>query len=461
MNYIGKFIHAVFLLFLLAVAAAVPAFPVLKARLVIALPILLVFLLWGLSRTPRVRGLLLRIREGIDACPERLYTALILIVPAVIQIAAILIIRPVPVHDARFVIDQAVRFAQTGSMPPLTYYAPGQIWWYAAFFRVFGAGDLVAQLSHVPLAVLAVLVCYRTARQWTPDHARGLSALFALYPAWIFYILVTPYYFYLYTLLILLMVWAIGQALRDGQWLWAALAGLAAGTAALTKAVALIAPMQIAAAMMCGRVKRKALIILSFVLVMTAVLMPWSIRNYRVFNAWVPVCTSGGLVLLSANHPDSNGLYSPVPDETLIKTPENMLAHSRECEEEAWRIIREHPVFFLERAVKKFIHTWGNEATYAELINRRGKKAPWLDNAMASLSQTAWVGLVLSCVILILRGRAGARPSKEGVMICLLEIIILSNALVYLVYEGGARHHLPMVPLLLLWMTASKNGSNE
>ena len=119
-------------------------------------------------------------------------------------------------------------------------------------------------------------------------------------------------------------------------------------------------------------------------------LFPWVKRNNDVLGEPVPVCTSGGLVLWSANNPESNGLYSSIPDEQEITDPLEMAAYSRACSEKAKAWIMENPGSFLRLVVLKHLHSWGNETTYAELLNIRGEVSGLLDLGVSFVAQTGW-----------------------------------------------------------------------
>jgi len=43
----------------------------------------------------------------------------------------------------------------------------------------------------------------------------------------------------------------------------------------------------------------------------------------------------------------------------------------------------------------------------------------------------------------------------------LAAILVLTHGMVYLVFEGGARHHLPLVPLLLIVAVGSGCGDEQ
>lgn len=377
------------------------------------------------------------------------------VLPALVQLISLLFMRPEPRYDGLFVFEQAVAFYQTGEMPPLTYYPPAQHWYYAAWFALFGPSVLVAQMSQIPLHALVTWLTLGIARRLAPVFARAAALVVAWYPSFLFYVLTTPYYHYLYTASVLATAWGWLAAFERPR--NAFLAGLASGWGALAKAVQLIAPAQAVFFWMlasigsqqnwlnAGLIKR----VLLFVAGMIVVIAPWTYRNWLVFRDWVPICTSGGLVLLSANSPDSNGLYSPLPDRVEISTPREMLAHSRACAAQAKAYIRENPKRFFQVAGIKLLHTWGGEATFAELINFRGHSLVRAGDTFRLLFFSGWVMLTFFWAGSILRG--SSRPSVDAMILS----VIASNMAVYMVFEGGDRHHLPFVPLLAITSFAS------
>lgn len=441
-------------LFPLIVAGCVLAFPAYKGMVVGYVPVfaglaIAVALLLGKDAASRA------------AAPDHRYVWSILLyaAPALVQFGLLLVFRPAPLFDGLFVYRHAEVLAATGAMDPMTYYPPAQTWWYASWFAAFGVSPLVAQLSQIPLSLGVTWTVYQLTRNLADERSARLAALAtAWYPSFVVYVLTTPYYHYLYTLLTVVMTWGVmrfHQSDRFGVGLgWMLVAGLAAGAGALTKAVQLIAPLQVLTwwfvlGLRTSPPWRKwASGFAVFAFGMAAWLGPWMLRNHQVFDDWVPVCTSGGLVLYSANNPDSNGLYSAMPDEVVLSTPAEMLAHTRWCSDQAKRFMVEQPLAFLDLAWRKFLHTWGVEATFTELINWRGEGRGWIKPAFSAVAATGWAAMVALWAWSAWRRRA-ARASLTVFEIW-AGVLILSNALVYVIFEGGDRHHLPLVPLMVV-----------
>lgn len=402
----------------------------------------------------RFRGRVLDILGRLSLGP---FLILALGLPALLQAGLVLCLRPAPAFDGLFVLQEAARLAQTGAMSPLTYYAPGQIWYYALLFKTFGATPLVAQLGQAPLFLGMILAFHAMARRALPPLPARLATLaMAFYPSMILYALVTPYYFYLYTLMILLMAGRWLAVARGGGAGAGFTGGLAAGFGALTKAVLLVAPVQALAFWLLSArsffQRRVWAAWLAFLVGMVIVIAPWAWRNRQVFGEPVLVCTSGPLVLWSANNPESDGLYSPLPDTTRIDTPDEMLRHMRYCRDQAKARILFHPGAFLRLAARKLLHTWGTETSYVELINRGGAPLGPLDPALRFITQAGWGTLVILWAFVAARALVRRRPATPVELAT--AILVLSKGVIYSFYEGGARHHLPVVPLLILYVVS-------
>ena len=397
-----------------------------------------------------------RMAQGLCDLSARWFYVLLLLIPALIQILLIFIVQSEPKADGLFVWLQAKEIMATSNLDPLTYYPPAQALYYQPWFKVFGSASWVAQISQVPLFLLLIFSVYRFVRKLTTETGGRCAGLcIAYYPTFLGYVLVTPYYFYMYTLMVVVSFLGVWEILtQPARWRAGCAAGLAAGWGTLTKAVLLMFPVQALTALVLtsGALIQKG-VLARWIIIMfgfTLVLAPWVIRNTHVFGEPVLVCTSGGLVMYSANNPESNGLYNAQPDTASISTPQEMLAHSRWCSAQAKAWILQEPMAFLALSAKKFLHTWGNETTFAELINVRGRSSFKLDAGGSLLFQTGWAVLVcmLSWVVWCsLRG--GFPPDKMEIV---LGVFICSHALVYLLYEGGARHHLPLIPLLVVYV---------
>lgn len=396
------------------------------------------------------------------------FLSLLLLLLVLLQVALVHSFRSVPTSDALYVYDQARTFAETGAMPPLTYYAPAQTWWYAVAFILLQPSYEVAQLCQVPFVIAFVCVVFLLARGlFHGASVRIVTLAAALYPTYVVYTLTTPYYFYIYTFLLTWTILEIFAASAPRSYHCSSfLAGAAGGAAALAQPVILVAPFLAGLIWISwggpkpirNTLKRLGI----FVVGMGIVLTPWTVRNYFVFKQPILVCTAGGLVFYSANNPSSNGIYSRIPDDVKPRSPEEMLEHSRYCWTQGWRFISDQPLAFLRLVLLKTLHTWGNEATYADSINIDGVESENLNRFLSFASQLAW-----ACVVLLWARRAFrslvtfAAPTRVELLV---SVVVTWTWLTFAVFEAGSRHHLPVVAFLLLYVLEpvfSTDGSNR
>lgn len=419
--------------------------------------------------------------RGLAVSPPANAGVWLYVVPGIAQAGLLFLFRPVATFDGLFVFEHAKTLAASGVFDPLTYYPPMMAGYYSIWFRLFGASHIIAQLSHIPLSLAVTWLTVLLTRSISGHNRAGYWAgiWVAWYPGHFAYVLTTPYYHYLYTLFMMVMVFLacrswpdehetmLDNLSRRPRFIMLFCSGIFAALGALTKAVQLIAPAQIGVWLFLvfvllalspsadvSTTRRQAgrlfALWLIFCLGSVLALLPWIIRNYQVFGEFVPVCTSGGLVLYSANNSDSNGLYSAIPDQANISTPAEMLAHARWCSAQAQNWIWEEPVSFLKLVLIRFLHTWGSEATFTELINWRGEYRSWIKPGFSLVFLAGWSALVAAWC-----GRSWQSWScraAPGVYELLFGVIILSNAAIYAIFEGGDRHHLPMIGLIIAYI---------
>lgn len=435
-------------------------FPIFKNNLLGFVPVAIGFgLAFRIERALRdkerdqSRGIL----PVLEALSDGRFVLLLLLPVAIFQLVALLYLQPIPLSDPLFVLREARALVETGRMSEITYYPPLPIWWYAFFFKLLGDNDLVAQMSLILLSSGMTYLNYRVATKLLPRkvHARFVAILFAIYPGNVIYILATPGYFYHYTFsLVLLTLCFIRATEKEKGYQAMGIAGIVAGIGALAKPVLLIAPAQLFIPLfyLAGSFLKRSLWVRLFALFVGfgIALAPWVYRNYKVFNSFVPVCTYGPLTFYSANNEDSNGLYSRVADDIGASTPEQMLALGRLSNEKAMDWIMANPSDFLALSLRKVLYTWGNEATFAELINARGHQIPVIDLGLSALLQTGWSCAVLLWVIAVWRGLR-SRCNATSAFDVLVAVVVVSNFLLYFFFEGGARHHVPLVSLILLY----------
>ncbi|NCD41221.1 MAG: hypothetical protein EOL88_03925 [Bacteroidia bacterium] len=427
-----------------------------------ALGLLILFINGLLSRKCPVVGKVVR-----DILMSRWFIPALLVAATFVQLTFLLLIRPIPISDGLVCYNETVAFLQGHGLPWKRYYPPFQLYWSSLFLRCFGSSYFVYQVSNIPFYIGTVFIVRKIVRVFTAEElSRIAMAVVAFYPSFMIYLAVSPYYYYPYTFFITCTVLFIVRGFectdRSRSWvIWFAVAGGTAAMGALAKPVFLIAPVYMGALVIIAISKRRIFVRLAigslvFLFTFAIFILPWMLSLHDHFGHVVPVCTSGGFVLYSANNAESNGLFSDVPDRIKHINKTDYFESSKECSKKAVEWIVNNPWTFGRLAMNKFIYTWGNETTDIELINVRGENVQLLDDVLSLVVQIAWSVLLIywAYVCVLFCRNSGAEIQVLHLIICML---ILSNALVYLVYEGSCHHHLPFIPLMVVDICFFKN----
>jgi len=92
--------------------------------------------------------------------------------------------------------------------------------------------------------------------------------------------------------------------------------------------------------------------------VLLAVLSPWTIRNYREFGRVVLVSTNGGANMWMGNNPDTTGHYQLPPP---MRPDQNEAQWDKDLGEQAKAYIKKEPVAFVKRTVIKAVRLHDRE----------------------------------------------------------------------------------------------------
>ena len=93
---------------------------------------------------------------------------------------------------------------------------------------------------------------------------------------------------------------------------------------------------------------------------MAVIVLPWTVRNYLVFDAFVPVSTNGGFTLLTGNNPSAQGGYTD--NDPLVRKVSHSVSGQVAADHLATSLaltwIREHPAAFVALIPKKVWRLW-------------------------------------------------------------------------------------------------------
>lgn len=187
---------------------------------------------------------------------------------------------------------------------PTSFRAPGFPLLLAGLHAVFG-NYVPFYLTFCLLGSLAALLTFFVGREVLPDTAARVAALcVAFYPPHVYF--ATEFASEnLFVPLLTLALWLVLVHLRTGSLAPVAIAGLALGWATLTRSFAILIPPALSLLLLWPRrqtiqraLPAAALLLGGFL----AVVLPWTMRNYKVHGTLVLVATNGGSTFYGGNN---------------------------------------------------------------------------------------------------------------------------------------------------------------
>lgn len=337
----------------------------------------------------------------------------------------------------------AIDGAPTAITPPL-YVA-----FLAVIYRVFG-GPAAVRIIQALLGGLACFLAYEVARRHL-DRTAGLWAalIVATFPHAV-YVSALHLTENLFLILLLLVVLQGLRVARNPRGRSAIVLGGLVGLAALTRSafLAFVPMLPLWAASIWGVRSRTTWRVLAITAAgVLVVLAPWTARNMLVFGEIVPVQSNTGMVFWAGNNaysdgglvwPDTRTWHAgPAPNDGLHGWRELGIAEeNRVFVAAAARWIREHPREFAALLQKKLARLYG----FSKADGDRLSIPLPVKLVHVAFMASAAAGLAIS-----------ARSWRSFVMLILL--IAFTN-FTTLVFSGGSRYLIPMLPALAVFGAA-------
>jgi hypothetical protein len=208
---------------------------------------------------------------------------------------------------------------------------------------LFGPHVWVGQCANLVLSVAVIGLTAVVGRRLFPDNPAWRLAilLIAILPNQIAYVPLMSVEIFFESLLLLGYVLVMART--------ALAAGLVFGVAALTKTQAVFIPAVLALPLVACGIRQWVRAVVLTGVVMLAVILPWTVRNYMVLHAFVPVSTNGGYTLLTGNNPSAMGRYTW--DDPLVadlsKDPRDQVEMDRVARDRAWAWMSANPMAFV------------------------------------------------------------------------------------------------------------------
>ncbi len=341
---------------------------------------------------------------------------------------------------------------------PTAYWTVGCSGLIAAFYVVFGVHYLPVIVFQASLGAATAILTWRLAALfWDEGPARAAGLIIAVLPSQV------AYAARLYPAVVFgfVAVTAAYLILRSGRLYAAAAAGLLTGAGALGAPVALTLPVPfLALDLLLRRNWKRALARgLLVAVAASAVVAPWTYRNWRVLGAFVPVSTNGGVNLWMGNNADADGCYNfPTSSANPLYLVRDEVRRDRLGRELAWDYIRSHPGTFVKLTVPKFANLYATDTSAFQY----GDKRYGIDEVAsarrfpARLAQGLYALLWLGFIVGLFKQR-GRIFSSVGGKLPLAALLAVPAFLtgVYLVFVSLDRYHFPMLPFMAVVAAAA------
>lgn len=373
-------------------------------------------------------------------------------------------------------------------IPPLYSYA------LAGVYGVLGRGGLQVALFHTALDCISITCLFHIGKRlFKQGEVVGALAglMYALYPYLVFQNLTlidTPFFMTLLYLFLLLMVLLREREQLDrGTWALAAVGGLVLGLSMLCRPIVPPLAVLVAVWFLLRRSLMQSFVrLLPVALVAAAVLGVWIVRNYGVYQAFVPMTTTSGSNFWQGNSPYTIAYFkagydvqwtSPDPGQIKAADPQ-----SREADAERFAVavqfLRDNPDKIPELLWVKFLVHWSidiaprlnpTEGTLPR-VDYKGDIIPETDAQgnlqLGQLPPGDPVGAysaplfdqigrpihILYWGSLLLLGLVGVVLTLgQWREVSLLWIVQISMTLVYLIFHPSTRYRVPTDPLLFLF----------
>ena len=371
------------------------------------------------------------------------------------------------------------------AIPPLYSYA------LSVVYALIGRGYLQVGLFHILLDVASIMMLYHIGKRLFPhgDWVGTLTGFFyACYPYLVFQNLTlidTPFFMFLLNTFVLLMVLLRQRDPLDRiAWLLAIVGGLVLGLSVLARPIT--PPLAILVGLwflfrlgLWQTLSR----LLPVAIISALVLIPWIVRNYQVFDAFVPMTTTSGANFWQGNS-EYTVRYFRAGYDVQWTSPnlETADPNSREADAERFALaaqwLRENPDKIPELLWVKFLVYWSIDITprlnpvegQLPRLDYEGNvipeedpdgelelgglppgdpvgaySTPLFDQIGRWLHRLYWGPLlILGLVGVVLSGRYWREVS-------LLWFVQISMTLVYVFFHPSTRYRVPTDPLLFLF----------
>jgi 4-amino-4-deoxy-L-arabinose transferase-like glycosyltransferase len=323
----------------------------------------------------------------------------------------------------------------------MIFYPPLYPYFIAVPYELFGTLAAVKWAQALVASLLVPAVGRVAALAFGPATGLLAAAFVAFYPDFVWF----SVHFWSETLFMVLLFWAFERffvADRTQRVSDALLAGVLWGLSILVRETALYFTPIAALRLALGWQRKRGILRGSaFLLAALVTVAPWTLRNWMVFRAFVPVSTAGSLNLFQGNA----RLTRQEVYDAYYAVGGRIEQHRFAQRMGIRAILDRQPLWALEKLRDEMPRFW--EADSLALIHiKRGAYGA----VPVRAARAAWAIVVLpylAALALFLAGLLALPPDRDRLL--LVGFLVFYNAL-HVVTHGFARYRLPIMPVVLM-----------
>lgn len=335
---------------------------------------------------------------------------------------------------------------------PSAWFTPLYPYLVAGIFRMWGifsdASKLIIEVLNCAFAALTVIPIYEIARKaFGKGVAVGASWTWVVLPSALFFPIFWIWDTACAALFLALILWATLEVVHSRSALvWSGYGALWAVGVLINPSLFSLFPFLAGWAVWQSRGSSPSWLKLgaAALLVFAMGLVPWTVRNYRVFGKFVPLRSNFGLELWLGNNPGVPDTWTPWlhpnddPKEAAKYARMGEMAYMAEKQHEALVFMRTHPADTLNFMFRRFVENWlGQSDSPADVWSNGPLYVKGFVALNAFLSLATWLGAMFA----YRTERTGAFP---------LVAVPLIFPLVFYLTHLSLRYRFPMDPVMVI-----------
>jgi hypothetical protein len=398
--------------------------------------------------------------KKISSLPERKLLTFIILLSFLVKALWLLLFNPEIASDANWYFEKAGEIASgSGYLSEghkTAFYPVGYPAFLSFVYYVFGQSILAGRLANLLLSLLSVYFLYLITRRFVQNKwIRLLTVLlYALYPNHVAYVNLLYNETLFTTLFLLALHFQLKGFDKDKYWDFL-FSAICYALAVYTRPAVVFIPFIVLflniffrhCSMYPFHFQKSLKLISLYLFVILLILLPWQIRNYKVFNSFVFVSTTGGFDLLIGNHPGATGNYNPNVDYfSAIERSMNEVEYDKHCKHLAWHYIKSHPKENLKRIpYKAYYFFWPGMDGVSWNFKGLDKPETRFLNFIRFCGNIDYLILLLLFFVLVIMGLF--KSKNRSFYFWLMLGIGTYYLVISLVFFGESRFHFHLIPL--------------